>query len=86
MTGPDRGRPRWYALALLAAAGALLAKTSVVMLPVILLLLIWWRQGTITRRNLLRTVPFFLLTDTLTNAAGIFATALLVIGLKAIVR
>ena len=57
----DRGRRQWYVLALLAAAGALLAKTSVVMLPVILLLLIWWRQGTVTRRALHRTIPFFLL-------------------------
>jgi len=57
----DDSRPRRYLLALLAAAGALLAKTAVVMLPVLILLLLWWRHGKITRHDIFRTTPFFLL-------------------------
>lgn len=56
----DRRR-RWYALALLAAAAALLAKTSAVMLPFVLLLCTWWMRGRLTRSQVLRTVPFFVL-------------------------
>lgn len=57
----DRNSRRWYALALVAAAAALLAKVSAVMLPVVLLLCIWWRHSHVTRKNLLRTVPFFVM-------------------------
>lgn len=57
----DEGRRRWYILALLAGAGALLAKTSVVALPVILLLLAWWRHHVVSQRTIIRTLPFFLM-------------------------
>ncbi len=57
----DRGSQGWYAIALLAAIAALLAKTSVVMLPVILLLLCWWRHNSLTRRTVISTMPFFLI-------------------------
>ncbi len=40
----ERGRLRFYILALISFTLALLAKTSVVMLPFMLLLLAWWRQ------------------------------------------
>ncbi|HSW45826.1 MAG TPA: glycosyltransferase family 39 protein, partial [Phycisphaerae bacterium] len=55
----DRGSRRWYVLALLAAAAALLAKVSVMTLPVVLLLCAWWRRGSLTGRDILRTLPFF---------------------------
>lgn len=57
----DQDSRRWYVYALLAGAGALLAKTSVAMLPVVLLLCTWWRRGKLTRRDILRTLPFFAL-------------------------
>lgn len=57
----DQGRRTWYILALLAATAALLAKTSVVALPAVLLLLVWWRQNRITRRDIVRTTPFFMI-------------------------
>jgi tetratricopeptide (TPR) repeat protein len=50
-----------YALSLLAFALALFSKASVVMLPCVLLLCCWWRRDRITRLDLLRTAPFFLL-------------------------
>lgn len=55
------GNRKWYALALITAAGALLAKTSVAMLPVVLLLCGWWKHGSVGRRDVLRSLPFFLL-------------------------
>ncbi len=51
----------WYALALGLFLLALLAKTSVVMLPAILLLCAGWRRGRISKKDLLRTLPFFAL-------------------------
>ena len=38
---------------------AMLSKGSVVGLPIVLLLIIWWQRGTITRRDILHTLPFF---------------------------
>jgi tetratricopeptide (TPR) repeat protein len=57
----ERGGWRSYALALALFLLALLAKTSVVMLPLVLLLCAWWRHGEISRKDLVRSVPFFAL-------------------------
>ena len=50
-----------FALALGCFLLALLAKTSVVMLPVAFVVLAWWRTGSVTKRDILRTTPFFAL-------------------------
>ncbi|MES1213576.1 MAG: tetratricopeptide repeat protein [Singulisphaera sp.] len=63
-------RWRWYALSLVVFALALTAKTVVVTLPPVLLVLQWWRQGRITRRGVLCTLPFF----ALSIAAGLITT------------
>ncbi len=52
-------RRRFYALALLLYAGALLSKTAVVALPAVLLVLFWWKHGRLTWRDARPLVPFF---------------------------
>ena len=39
---------------------AMLAKTSVVMFPVVLLVHAWWKRGGISKRDVVATAPFFL--------------------------
>ncbi len=57
----ERPKAARYALALLMYVFALISKGSVVMLPFTLLLAAWWQRGKLTRWDLLRTIPFFLL-------------------------
>jgi len=51
---------RAYAGSVLLFALALLSKTSVVMMPCALLVLAWWQRGRVTRSDVLRTGPYFL--------------------------
>ncbi len=56
----------WYWLSLAAFVLAMLSKGSAAVLPALLLGILWW-QGSLTRRNLLRIAPFFLLAAALTG-------------------
>jgi tetratricopeptide (TPR) repeat protein len=55
---PTKGR---YALALFMYVCALMSKGSVVMLPVVLLLAAWWQRRRITKQDLFRIAPYFVL-------------------------
>jgi len=58
----DKNRKWWcYTLSLAAFLLALLSKTSIIMLPFVLLGLIWWQRERITIKDLVRSVPFFIL-------------------------
>jgi tetratricopeptide (TPR) repeat protein len=57
---------RWYWLSLFAFLLAMFSKGSVAILPLILLLIAWWQRGRITRVDLIRTVPFFVIAAVLT--------------------
>jgi Flp pilus assembly protein TadD len=51
----------WYVVSLVAFVLALLAKTTAVMLPVLLLLCVAWQRRRITGKDILHTLPFFVL-------------------------
>ncbi len=52
---------KYYWLALGAFALALLSKSAVVPLPVVLLGLVWWHTNRVSVKDIVRTVPFFVL-------------------------
>ncbi len=68
-TPPSRASPAradcWYWLSLVAFVLAMLGKGSVTILPVVLLGIVWWRRP-LTRRDVLRAVPFFVVAAVLT--------------------
>lgn len=55
------GQTGWYCAGLVAFALAVLSKPSTVMLPVVILGYLIWRQHRIVIRDVLSTLPFFLL-------------------------
>jgi len=55
------GRLSWHIVAVLLFACALASKTSVVMFPFFLLVFAWWRRERISRRDILLSIPFFVL-------------------------
>jgi Flp pilus assembly protein TadD len=56
-----RARALWLIVSLVAFVLALLAKTTIAMLPVVLLLCALWQRGRIARKDVLHTLPFFVL-------------------------
>ena len=61
-------RVSWCSVA--AFALALLAKSSAAVLPAVLLLSVWWRRGRVTRGDLRRCIPFFVLAVLMALAAA----------------
>ncbi len=63
----------WYWLSLAAFVLAMLSKGSAAVLPVLLLLIVWWLRP-LTKWDLLRTVPFFLVAAVLSGVNVWFQT------------
>jgi tetratricopeptide (TPR) repeat protein len=49
---------KFYWLSLAAFVLAMLSKGSVAVVPAVFMILLWWRNGVVTRRDLLRVMPF----------------------------
>jgi hypothetical protein len=63
--GSGSTQKRWYAASLTAFVLALLAKPSMVGMPLLTLLYAWWKRQQISRQDLLRMVPLFLIAITM---------------------
>ncbi len=63
-----------YWMSLLAFALAMYSKGSAAVLPLALLLVVWWRRGRLTRSDILRIAPFFLVAAVLTPLIVWFVT------------
>lgn len=63
-----KGLWRWYTVALILFAGALLSKTSTIMLPIVLILARVWLQSPWRKMDLIALLPFF----GIASMAGIF--------------
>ena len=61
VTFDQRESRKYYFWALLAFLAAMLSKSSVVMFPFLILLYAWWQREVISRRDILRSAPFFLI-------------------------
>jgi len=57
----ETGRRPLCLLSLIAFAAALLSKSAVVMLPCVFLLYRWWKDLPFDRKDIIRLIPFFLL-------------------------
>lgn len=75
----EKGSRPWYLMSVLAYAAALTSKTSVVMYPAMLLGLAWWKRGRITRSDIFRSLPFFILSAAMAAATMLTQTRYLVV-------
>lgn len=72
VTFDQRESRKYYFLALLAFLAAMLSKSSVVMFPFLILLYSWWQRGVISRRDLVRSAPFFFVSLALGSVTLLF--------------
>jgi len=57
----DRKQGSFYAASLILFVCALLSKTVTCTMPAVMLLLIWWKKNSITRRDVVVLIPFFVI-------------------------
>ena len=53
------GKKFFYILSVILFIAAMLSKGSVVGLPVVVLSCVWWLRGTVSKRDIIRSMPFF---------------------------
>jgi len=57
----NKGRVRDYTYTLLLFLAAMLCKITMAPFPVIMLLYAWWKRGVITQKDILHSIPFFII-------------------------